>query len=80
MADGSNGGGWGREPVRDAIQGFLDREVPENCVLVAYDTGDGWYLGVRNGKGKEIAMLAWPESWPESMSPAQLKEFGFKVI
>jgi hypothetical protein len=81
MEDGSNGGGWAREPARDAIQNLLDAEPkPEGCKLVAHDTGDGWYLGVEDGEGSEVAMLEWPSGWPETMPATKLREFGFEIV
>jgi hypothetical protein len=56
------------------------RQTPEGCKLVAHDTGDGWYLGVEDDKGNEVAMLDWPKAWPESMSASRLREIGFEVI
>lgn len=54
--------------------------APEGCILVAHDTGDGWYLGVEDGKGETVAMLDWPKTWPETMTAKQLIECGFLIV
>lgn len=54
--------------------------LPEGCVLVAHDTGDGWALGVENQKGDEICLLDWPDSWPERINTATLRKYGFKIV
>lgn len=59
---------------------IVNREIPEGCKLVAHDTGDGWYLAVEDRNGKEVAILAWPKSWPEKIFPDDLRKFGFEII
>lgn len=54
--------------------------VPENCKLIALHTGDGWHLAVENQDGDEIAILAWPESWPGIMTDDDLTKCGFEVV
>ena len=53
--------------------------IPEDCTLVAIDTGHGYQLEVRDGD-HTLAILAWPESWPEVVSPAYLTVAGFKIL
>ena len=61
--------------------GFLRaRSVPEQCTLVAVHTGDAWHLAVEDCNGDEIAVLGWPNSWPETMVTAELKAAGFEVV
>lgn len=58
----------------------LNANPPEGCVLQAVDTGDGWYLEVANPATEEcVALLAWPESWPETITAKQVAEFGFEI-
>ena len=58
---------------------LLTTMIPENCKLIAAHTGDGWSLEVHNEHGA-IAMLAWPESWPETMTTKQLEAAGFECV
>ena len=53
--------------------------IPEDCTLVAIDTGHGYQLEVRDGDHM-LAILAWPESWPEIVSPSHLTVAGFKIL
>lgn len=55
-------------------------EAPEGCYLTAHDTGDGWSLEVRDYHGNLLGYLAWPESWPEVLSAAELREKGFGIV
>ena len=54
--------------------------MPEGCILIAVDTGEGYSLEVQDTGGKTIAELAWPESWPERVSPAYLTVAGFTIL
>jgi hypothetical protein len=54
--------------------------MPESCRLVAIDTGEGYALEVQDSTGETIAELAWPESWPDIVSPAYLTVAGFKIL
>lgn len=54
-------------------------ETPEGCKLVAHNTGDGWALTVQDQNGDTVAMLEWPESWPEIMNADQIREAGFRI-
>lgn len=54
--------------------------IPENCKLVAAWSGDGWSLEVHNEAGNAVAILAWPEAWPEKLTNEQLEERGFDVV
>ena len=53
--------------------------IPEGCTLAAIDTGNGYQLEVRDGK-HTIAILEWPASWPEIVSPAYLTVAGFEIL
>lgn len=62
---------------------FLTRphkESPEECTLVAVHTGDAWQLAVEDRDEDEVAVLAWPKSWPDTMTADQLKAYGFVVV
>jgi hypothetical protein len=53
---------------------------PEGCILAACWSGDGWNLEVvRPGTLECVALLAWPESWPKTMTAEQLGKFGFEI-
>lgn len=54
--------------------------IPEGCKLVATHTGDGWVLTVEDSVGETICFLAWPETWPASVTTEQIESFGFEVI
>ena len=55
--------------------------VPEACVLTAHYTGDGWLLAVETHDLDDVvAILDWPESWPERMTDKELMLFGFKIV
>ena len=54
--------------------------MPEGCILIAVDTGGGYSLEVQAPNGKTIAELAWPDSWPEIVTPAYLTVAGFKIL
>lgn len=62
----------------------MSKEIPEGCKLIAHykgdGWGDGWYLAVQDTKANEIAILAWPEPWPEKMTSDELEFFGFEII
>lgn len=60
----------------------MAREIdpPESCILVAVDTGGGYLLGVEDSRGNTVAELAWPESWPQTVSPDYLRVAGFKIL
>lgn len=79
------------QPTRDDVDYLLSlldrqhtgkegRDAPEGCKLVAHNTGDGWYLGVEDREGEEVAQLAWPDVWPESMTGAALHKIGFDIL
>ena len=53
--------------------------TPEGCRLVACHDGEGWGLEVHDRDGKFVAMLAWPEEWPESVDATFLTNAGFEV-
>ncbi len=53
--------------------------IPEGCKLVAAHTGDGWILEVHNSADETIGFLAWPKTWPASVTAKQLESFGFEV-
>lgn len=53
---------------------------PEGCSLVAHDTGEGWALTVEDASHETIAYLAWPESFGELQTPAQLQAKGFIIV
>ena len=62
----------------------MRRDVPEGCTLTAVHTGDGWALEVsfpekHERHGEAVAMLAWPESWPEWVDTDFLTKAGFEV-
>lgn len=80
MPGGGDGGGWCEGAAEECVRSVIDSNTPEGCKLVAHDTGDGWYLGVEDSDGNEVAMLAWPSSWPEAISGKRLREFGFEVL
>jgi hypothetical protein len=49
------------------------------------DTGDGWCLQVgypygHEKEGEPVALLAWPDSWPENMTATELTKAGFEVV
>lgn len=77
---------WPGANVRDAariVDAYEEDKrwwTPEGCILVAHDTGDGWYLGVKDSKGNTVAMLDWPKAWPETMSASRLREIGFEIV
>jgi predicted metal-dependent HD superfamily phosphohydrolase len=55
--------------------------LPEGCVLTACWDGEGWSLEVVNPATREcVAMLAWPASWPPTMTPADLERSGFEIV
>jgi hypothetical protein len=54
--------------------------LPENCTLVAHDTGDGWCLAVEDAEHSTIAMLAWPEAWPRTQTAVQRLLKGFVIV
>jgi hypothetical protein len=58
----------------------LVRLCPEGCILVAVRDADGWCLTVETTDGEEVAMLAWPETWPERVGPEYMHVAGFKVV
>jgi len=53
--------------------------IPENCKLIAHWTGEGWYLAVQD-RGRDIAILAYPEAWPESVDSNWLHANGFEIV
>lgn len=54
--------------------------IPENCKLIAHNTGDGWYLAVQDIPGEDIAILAWPWGDEEKKNAKQLEEYGFEIV
>ena len=58
--------------------------IPEGCKLVAVMDGHGssaeWGLCVEDENGKTVAMLRWPEFWPEKVKKRDLERFGFKCV
>ena len=55
--------------------------TPEGCVLTAQHTGDGWLLAVElHDLSDVVAILDWPESWPEEITEEQLMLYGFRII
>jgi anthranilate/para-aminobenzoate synthase component II len=54
--------------------------IPEGCKLVAAHTGDGWILEIHDSENQAIGLLAWPKSWPESVTTEQLEAYGFEVV
>ena len=54
--------------------------MPEGCILIAVDTGEGYSLEVESPGGKTLCELAWPESWPTTVTPAYLTVAGFKIL
>lgn len=67
------------------IQDDAKRVKPyENCRLVAAHGGDGWSLEAHtqiDGQLEEcVAMLAWPEAWPKTMTTEQLEKCGFECV
>lgn len=54
--------------------------IPEDGVLVAHDTGEGWALSVENETGDVVCYLKWPDKWPSTMTTKRLKEYGFKIV
>lgn len=62
------------------IQNGQEKFTPEDCKLVAHNTGDGWYLGVQTKDYEDICSLKWPDSWPETVSTAFLKTAGFEIV
>ncbi len=55
-------------------------ETPEDCCLVAHDTGDGWALAVEDTSHEIIAYLTWPSSFGESQTAAELQSKGFIIV
>lgn len=53
---------------------------PEDCCLVAHDTGEGWALTVEDSSHETIAYLAWPTSFGESQTAAELQAKGFIIV
>ena len=53
--------------------------IPEDCILVAHNTGDGWYLAVEDKEGNEIAILAWPFG-DHTKTSKDLEGYGFKIV
>jgi hypothetical protein len=53
--------------------------IPEDCKLIAHNTGDGWYLGVVDKDGDDIAILYWPYD-DQSKSAKELEAYGFEII
>ena len=54
-------------------------KIPENCKLTAAHTGDGWELAVVDSKQNLMALLDWPNAWPEIIGCEKLEEFGFEI-
>ena len=54
--------------------------TPESCTLCAVDDGGCYVLEVLDSKGRVIAYLDWPKSWPEIVSPSYLTVAGFKIV
>ena len=55
--------------------------TPEACVLTAHYTGDGWMLAVELPDFSDVvAILDWPESWPEEITEKELIMYGFKIV
>jgi hypothetical protein len=52
---------------------------PEECVLTAHNTGDGWCLAVEDRKENVVAYLRWPKAWPETIDKSSLEKFGFEI-
>jgi|GEM_PF-1975734 len=52
----------------------------EDCILVAHDTGEGWQLSAEDTKHNVVCYLKWPDSWPNMMDKAALRNCGFKVV
>lgn len=52
----------------------------DSCTLVAVDTGEGYSLEVMAPNGQTVCELAWPESWPTTVTPAYLTVAGFKIL
>lgn len=57
-----------------------EASVPEDCELVAHDTGDGWALCVENDEHDVIAYLKWPASFREFQTAEQLRAKGFVIV
>jgi len=74
------------QKMKDRFQTNYNRckiEIPENCKLAAHNTGDGWALAVEAGGdygGDVLCYLAWPKSWPETVSTEDLRRFGFEIV
>ena len=67
-------------PDRPELRTKGNAMTPEDCILVAHWTGDGWALTVEDESGNCIAYLQWPNSLPETMTKQQLEEKGFEVV
>lgn len=70
-------------PGKETVgKGWFERLAiqPEDCILVAHDTGEGWVLGVENQKRDVICYLKWPKSWPKMMYKESLNNCGFEVV
>ena len=53
---------------------------PEGCKLLAVWGGDGWCLEVLDPTTNGcLAILEWPDSWPEIMTADQLRKAGFET-
>jgi len=61
------------------VEGGVMRHPPEECRLEAHNTGDGWILAAVNREGEVVCYLAWPKSWPETMTGKELTASGFEV-
>lgn len=51
----------------------------EDCRLVAVWTGEGWSLEVQDRNHVAVALLAWPESWGQTMTNSELEACGFEI-
>lgn len=67
--------------LRDEIERLekLASLTPEDCYLAAWHTGDGWALAVKDANRGVVAYLAWPSSFGQEQTAAQLREKGFTI-
>lgn len=54
--------------------------TPEDCKLIAHNTGEGWYLAVQNPEGDDIAILKWPWGNNDKKNAKQLEEYGYEIV
>lgn len=57
----------------------MDKQtIAYGCTLYAFNTGDGWELGVRDKEENIVAILEWPDGWGEKSSK-ELEQMGYSI-